>query len=325
MSLPYGRWRRVSTTPGQSDTILFPVVNRNGANAVVSVDVSSRVARVIAPESAPDHRAFLTDAGTGSRYVLTTADTIHRVTAIGPEILAWDATPWRGRVRGTARERNAPSGLVGVHNGAMVTDPALMPYRAVTAGQTALYTSGGDRAGVEYPDELLTHVGLPVTDGPLAAVEGRDAGEIWLVLTRAFQDLDDDETSSIGIYRLAASGDLLGGGLVTPNIAALTGDSNNDVPAIGNAFRVRPASAGLPMKVKRVGTSVTQSLTVAGPDGALVEIVPSVTSHIVEIVNPPRPLLDADVIAFSYGGTDYTLQSLSRLNPNTLLGTFRAD
>ena len=312
MSLPFGKWRRVRTTPGLSDAILFPVLNRNGANAIVSVDVSSRVARVIAPPSGPEHRAFLTDAATGSRYVLTTAGNIHEVSAIGPGVLAWGRTrPWW----------TAPSGFVGFHNGAMVTDPALMPYQTATDGQTAVYRAGGVSMGVEYPDELL-YQGLPVTDGPLAAV---DDGETWLVLTRAFQDVDDDETSSIGIYRLASDGTLLGGGLVTPDIAALTGDSNNDVPGIGNAFRVRPPDAGTALKVKRVDTSVSQSLQVAGPDGSLVEIVPSVTSHTVEIVNPPREILDADVLAFSYGGTDYTLETLSRLNRNTLIGTFRAD
>ena len=89
-----------------------------------------------------------------------------------------------------------------------------------------------------------------------------------------------------------------------------------------NFFRYSASEAGMSLKVKRIETSVTQSIVVEGAGGTLVELLPSTRTQGLLISSPSPAVLASDVIAFDYGDSTYTLESLTRVNYNTFLGQF---
>ena len=108
MSLPYNRWRRVLTVPASGDSLLVPIENRGGSNVIVGIDASSRVASIVTSEGTPEHKAFVFDTATGTRYIHSSTGTLHAVTDIGPATLEWDSTLLRdcaGRVRNRTQWR----------------------------------------------------------------------------------------------------------------------------------------------------------------------------------------------------------------------------
>ena len=322
MTLPYNKWRRVSSTAVQGDTLLIPIVNRNADNIIFGIDTSSRTAYVVTSESTPEQAGFIFDTATGERYIRGSSGTLHLVTEIGATTLEWDSVPFA----------TTPSGLVTIHNGALITtgDPPVgdTTYDISLSSRTARLRVGTTTVSQVYPDELLDS-GFPVDTGPLGAVENlqtavgepvADDWEVWLFLQRSFAGASD---SSMGIYRMGPSG-LLGGGLVLPDTATLTGDANNEPPRTNphNCFRYSASGSALTMKVKRIETNITQNIVVEGADGTLVELLPSTKTQGVLMANPSDTVLALDVIAFEYGGSTYTLESLTRVDYNNMLGQF---
>ena len=286
--LPFDRWRRVRTRSSASESVLVPLGGR-----VVAVDTSTLLARVL--DTPNDVVRFWFDTASETRYV-EDADGLHVVDAIGTETLSWASAVYSG-------------------------DPMATGFRVTRRGRNVSVTLGTENVvRIQYPDELLFR---RVAGGQRRTTDHAPAdNESWVVLHRAFEESDEGstDTSSMGIYRIGPDG-LLGGGLVSPDTAALTGNADNELMG-PLAFLHNDAPSGLPLKVKRVGTDLTQSLAVAGPDGRLTELVPSARTQTLLIAYPSAEALALDQLAFDFDGTAYSLESLSRDNRNTFLGIF---